>query len=254
MTAITDQPGGCCCIARSSFAETPTSNLLVAGLMGDFDLPGMIENTGADHVDIELHPAYTLLPLLLLLYMMMTSIVLVNLLIAQMSSTYEAMSEVATDEWHYARAGLTLEYMKRTRLPPPLNLINHTYDNLHRLLCLIKLATRKPVGEGFTLYIPSAQQLELQNQERQAAAAVVRERNEENEEQNAAATSMAAMRKGLQTLETRQEQRFHALEQKIARVLDRLEPIPSPKAHRPAPVPAPGQLPRAGPLTPMSPR
>ena len=58
----------------------------VWGLMGDFDLGQMLENTATDHVDLANRPAYTILPLLLLLYMFMATIVLVNLLIAQARS------------------------------------------------------------------------------------------------------------------------------------------------------------------------
>ena len=112
----------------STLAPTPTATLTLTlhtvvldmssplwmpiwGLMGDFDLGSMLENTGSDHISAD-SPAFFVLPSLLLIYMFMTTVVLINLLIAQMSSTYEEMNEVAIDEWHYARAGPRLSHSR----------------------------------------------------------------------------------------------------------------------------------------------
>ena len=61
---------------------------------------------------------------LLWLYTFLVTIVLVNLLIAQMSSTYEAVKDNAEQLALYQKVELFLEYKdNREVLPPPLNLV-----------------------------------------------------------------------------------------------------------------------------------
>jgi len=100
------------------------------GLLGDHDLGTMLEATEAARV------AHFVLPLLLLCYLLITTVVLVNLLIAQMSETYTSFLANADEEWAYQRAGLILEFKDdyRATWPPPLNLFSMTYHGVVRVL------------------------------------------------------------------------------------------------------------------------
>jgi len=194
------------------------------GLMGDFDLGSMLENTGSDHISAD-SPAFFVLPSLLLIYMFMTTVVLINLLIAQMSSTYEEMNEVAIDEWHYARAGLVEEYMlDKTWLPPPLNLLTHTANATSWVLRLLHLSAHPSDCEraGFALLMDSAQQLEVRRIEREAAQTVV-------------ALSRSDTAATTEAVPPKVAERFDLLEAKLARVLDKLDVLSktgSPRARR----------------------
>lgn len=55
------------------------------------------------------------------IYLAAILVVLLNLLIAVMSATYEELSEVSTIEWHYARAQIVLQYKDHKCWPAPLN-------------------------------------------------------------------------------------------------------------------------------------
>ena len=69
-------------------------------------------------------PTRILAPVLLWVYMFVATIVLVNLLIAQMSDTYNRVTTEGTTRWHFERASLISEF-KNTKLPvpPPFNLL-----------------------------------------------------------------------------------------------------------------------------------
>lgn len=195
--------------------------------MGDFDLASMMENTGAPSIKTyngDHHPAYLMLPFLLLVYMFMTTVVLINLLIAQMSSTYEEMSEVAVDEWHYARAGIVLEYMGKTWLPPPLNLLVYAARACAKLCRFLSKHSDMPESEGgrFSLFMGSAQQLEVRRIEREAAQTVV-------------ALSRSDTAATTEAVPPKVAERFDLLEAKLARVLDKLDVLSktgSPRARR----------------------
>lgn len=74
-------------------------------------------------------PNRTLVLILILAYMLMANVVLVNLLIAQMGSTYERMMEKAEKEWVFNRAHLILEFKdSKGALPPPLNIFGFCFS------------------------------------------------------------------------------------------------------------------------------
>mmetsp|Transcript_18044 Transcript_18044/g.53982 ORF Transcript_18044/g.53982 Transcript_18044/m.53982 type:complete len:259 (+) Transcript_18044:1888-2664(+) len=88
------------------------------GIFGAFDLNQLEEQIGHEM------PTRIVAPLLLWVYMFVATIVLVNLLIAQMSDTYNRVKLTeGTLRWHFERASLILEF-KDTKLPvpPPFNL------------------------------------------------------------------------------------------------------------------------------------
>ena len=79
------------------------------GLLGDFDVPALYENfavSGSFEEDITI----VILPLLLWLYIFVTTVILVNLLIAQMSSVYEEVREKADQVWKFERVDLITEF------------------------------------------------------------------------------------------------------------------------------------------------
>jgi len=88
------------------------------GVFGDFDLDDYEEYLAHEM------PTRTVVPLLLWIYMFFATIVLVNLLIAQMSETFNQVNTKGAVRWKFERALLILEF-KDTKLPapPPLNLI-----------------------------------------------------------------------------------------------------------------------------------
>ena len=74
-------------------------------------------------------------PTMLWLYMLLATIVLVNLLIAQMSRTYEDVMQDSKMRWQYARAELILEFKdSKAPLPPPLNIVWVLINDLPKAL------------------------------------------------------------------------------------------------------------------------
>jgi len=83
--------------------------------------------------------------------------VLVNLLIAQMSSTFERVKETGHLRWQYTRTQLVREFKDtKSPIPPPLNLLRLVfYDLPHRLWSLLperfaKRSEKASVCVGFT--------------------------------------------------------------------------------------------------------
>ena len=64
-----------------------------------------------------------LVRIVLVAYMVITVIMLINLLIAMMSSTFATVKENARTEWMFARMRLIEDYMDMPALPAPLNLV-----------------------------------------------------------------------------------------------------------------------------------
>lgn len=128
------------------------------GILGDFDAASVLE-----YYSVEEFPASTLMPLLLWVYNFLTTIVLVNLLIAQMSARYEIMQEVGYNVWLAERINLIKEFKdERDPLPPPLNIIRICCVDVPSLFskCLIR-------GKKNTDFMPgnrSGFKLELRGQ------------------------------------------------------------------------------------------
>lgn len=158
----------------------------VWGLLGDFDLDVVEDAIGWNAAGAP--PTRSIVPLTILVYMLMANVVLVNLLIAQMSSTYEALMEVATEEWIFNRAHLILEFKdsKRT-LPPPLNIFTLLLWDVPSLLIWIcrGIRPRPPGGSasilhGFKYYSPPRVLLWAMQRECAACAKVVKDMSRED--------------------------------------------------------------------------
>ena len=110
------------------------------GVFGSFDVSGPLELEKAVAADggllvAQLEPTTTLVPILLWIYQFVASIILINLLIAQMADTYGRVTADGLVRWQFERAALISEY-KDTKppLPPPANLLCVAYNLLQWLL------------------------------------------------------------------------------------------------------------------------
>merc|ERR1719473_2200673 len=86
--------------------------------------------------------------MMLYVYMFVTTIVLVNLLIAQMGERYSNILAEADQVWKTERVSLIKEYKDdRDPLPPPLNILLIPYDVFHIFTCGRRLKSTR----GFKL-------------------------------------------------------------------------------------------------------
>ena len=83
-------------------------------MLGEFDLQGVYDELGYDA---------TVLPIILFLSAFFTTIFLVNLLIAQMTSSYEAINNNSRSHLLFQRLSLVRDYRDTRTAPPPINLI-----------------------------------------------------------------------------------------------------------------------------------
>ncbi|XP_076456247.1 transient receptor potential cation channel subfamily M member-like 2 isoform X2 [Babylonia areolata] len=68
-----------------------------------------------------------LVPVLMGVYVLMTNVLLLNLLIAMFSYTFQKIQENTDVHWYYQRFNLVLEYYERPWLPPPFTLFIHVF-------------------------------------------------------------------------------------------------------------------------------
>lgn len=68
------------------------------------------------------YPIQHTLPWVLSVYLAITSIMIINMLIADFTMTFESIHEESTKHWRMGKLSLLDEYEDRTFLPPPLNL------------------------------------------------------------------------------------------------------------------------------------
>ena len=140
-----------------------------------------------DEVSSEGDPVSVVGPTLLWIYLFITTIILVNLLIAQMSDTYAKVTEKGTLVWQYERAHLIDEF-KDTKppLPPPLNVLWYAFVTLPTWT--YKLYRRnvhdevEVASDGFKL-VPDMQQLNtLRQREAEALRKCLQAREKKKED------------------------------------------------------------------------
>ncbi|KAK3089311.1 hypothetical protein FSP39_002598 [Pinctada imbricata] len=73
-------------------------------------------------------------PLLLAGYMLLTNILLVNLLIAMFSDTFQKVQDNSEKVWKFHRFSLVYEFYDRPTLIPPLIVLNHIFRGIRWLL------------------------------------------------------------------------------------------------------------------------
>ncbi|KAF1769981.1 hypothetical protein GCK72_001798 [Caenorhabditis remanei] len=88
-----------------------------------FSLFGLVEPDSMPPLHLVPDFAKIILKLLFGIYMMVTLIVLINLLIAMMSDTYQRIQAQSDKEWKFGRAILIRQMNKRSATPSPINML-----------------------------------------------------------------------------------------------------------------------------------
>jgi len=106
------------------------------GMLGDFNREQAYSYFGHEHTTIGKSWA---VPFLVWIYTFFMTILMVNLLIAQMGARYERMSNEGHETWLLQFVGLVREYKDlRDTLPPPLNVFEWLFDFKHFLYAAYK--------------------------------------------------------------------------------------------------------------------
>lgn len=92
-----------------------------------FSLFGLVEPDSMPPLHLVPDFAKVVLKLLFGIYMMVTLIVLINLLIAMMSDTYQRIQAQSDKEWKFGRAILIRQMNKRSATPSPINMLTKFY-------------------------------------------------------------------------------------------------------------------------------
>ncbi|CAB3407274.1 unnamed protein product [Caenorhabditis bovis] len=100
-----------------------------------FSLFGLVEPDSMPPLHLVPDFAKIILKLLFGIYMMVTLIVLINLLIAMMSDTYQRIQAQSDKEWKFGRAILIRQMNKRSATPSPINMLT-------KFLIVVKVAWR----------------------------------------------------------------------------------------------------------------
>ena len=166
-------------------------------------------------------------PVLLWVYMFLTTIMLVNLLIAQMSDTYARVSDEGTERWQFQRAQLILEYKdNKVPVPQPLNILWAIfYDLPDLLISQLRRACKwrappKSIQPGFKLVPDKDKQSEIERSECEALkrALAARKVREDSEVDAKVAVVGAQVKK----LEDSNHKRFEELQGSIDKVIKAL--------------------------------
>ena len=139
-----------------------------------------------EYVDDALDPGMVIAPTLLWVYLFITTVVLVNLLIAQMSDTYSRVTGEGLLVWQFERAQLINEF-KDTKppLPPPFNVI---WFGLVTLPSWLHRSYRRHQGEvdiddsGFKLVPKQLELNALRQREEEALKRCLQAREKRDEE------------------------------------------------------------------------
>ena len=154
------------------------------GILGGFgNVNGPVELEGGHE------PTITLAPMLLWTYLFIATIILINLLIAQMADTFGRVTAEGQVRWLFERTALISEY-KDTKppLPPPLNLLSVAYycveSTVRYLSKLFKGETKevRPSTIGFKKVPPNMELRSLERREQAALKECLRQRSRRHEE------------------------------------------------------------------------
>ena len=198
------------------------------GVFGSFDVSGPLELEKAVAADggllvAQLEPTTTLVPILLWIYQFVASIILINLLIAQMADTYGRVTADGLVRWQFERAALISEY-KDTKppLPPPANLLCVLYSLLRGLLVRgCGSSDESGVTPGFQT-VPNTMQLRiLERREQSALKECLRQREKRNKE--SPETKAEELKQTLAKLEDQSRARFEKLDDQSRARFEKLE-------------------------------
>ncbi|KAI8729643.1 transient receptor potential cation channel subfamily M member 5 [Biomphalaria glabrata] len=84
-----------------------------------------------------------IVPILLAVYMVLTNILLINILIAMFSYTFQSVQDNSTKVWRFYRIALVYEYFDRPALVPPIIIFNHIWRILRYILYLKGRMTKR---------------------------------------------------------------------------------------------------------------
>jgi len=222
-------------------------------VFGDHNLDEITDTTEG------VSPTNILLPILLFIYMLITTIVLVNLLIAQMSETYNTTLVNANEEWAYQRAGLIREFKDdydKGNLPP-FNIIFVFWRRLYEVGVMVRRRvcpsmaskTQQLDKRSFKLYASIEYQDTLQRQEAVALKVCITRQDEQSRtELNNQMGDLHTHVKGMGSeVAERMDARIERLEGKMERMLERLgkrlSDMPSQLPSRPPSTPVPADVP-----------
>uniref|UniRef100_A0A8R1HXB3 ANK_REP_REGION domain-containing protein n=1 Tax=Caenorhabditis japonica TaxID=281687 RepID=A0A8R1HXB3_CAEJA len=104
-----------------------------------FSLFGLVEPDSMPPLHLVPDFAKIILKVLFGIYMMVTLIVLINLLIAMMSDTYQRIQAQSDKEWKFGRAILIRQMNKRSATPSPINMLT-------KFLIVVRVAWRNRCG------------------------------------------------------------------------------------------------------------
>ncbi|XP_041372305.1 transient receptor potential cation channel subfamily M member-like 2 [Gigantopelta aegis] len=76
-----------------------------------------------------------LVPVLMGIYILLTNVLLLNLLIAMFSYTFQKIQDKTNDYWNYHRFLLVVEYHSRPPLPPPFIIFTHLWQFFKYTIC-----------------------------------------------------------------------------------------------------------------------
>ncbi|KAH9512885.1 hypothetical protein Btru_036877 [Bulinus truncatus] len=122
-----------------------------------------------------------IVPVLLAVYMVLTNILLINILIAMFSYTFQSVQDNSTKVWRFYRFALVYEYFDRPSMVPPIIIFNHVWRIIRYLLFLAGRMTKR--HNDFSLQLSDENNLRLTLFEKEAmevylARSSVREREQ----------------------------------------------------------------------------
>ncbi len=201
-------------------------------IVGDFDILSSYELLG-DWYSPEQNYMGLVVVVLVFVYAFIATIYIVNLLIAQMTTTYEKLQERNNVYIKFQRVLLVIEYKDlRSPLPPPLNLLGPIAVLLYKLLTCRLFDASFKVGEaqpGFLEYMWTQQAenyLKIEREARDKYFASVGSRPTESK--NSLTSIVAEVRRNLADTSERAERRmeyqtqqFETLQKLVTQVLER---------------------------------
>ncbi|KAL8572120.1 hypothetical protein ACOMHN_052917 [Nucella lapillus] len=115
-----------------------------------------IEGTGACTTDPALYNNYDevrcpsivgryLVPVMMGIYVLMTNVLLLNLLIAMFSYTFQRVQDETDNHWNYQRFSLVREYYERPWLPPPFIVFSHVFM---LIMWCVRKCTKRPASDS----------------------------------------------------------------------------------------------------------
>jgi len=133
------------------------------GVLGSFDWKGQLVSV---HEHGDDYPTGVTFPVLVFAFQFIATIILVNLLIAQMADTYGRITSEGFLRWQFERAQLISEYKDTKQpLPPPLNVV---YMMLAKSFALLFPPKDVRAYDGFK-YVPAEALLRTWQQKELAA-------------------------------------------------------------------------------------